>query len=87
MLAVVLRMHWLYGVAAVTWALVFGCCYPQSYEMAGDCLIIRAGLTKRTIPYGTISAVSHSTNSGSALALSLDRVLIVAANTEVLIAP
>ncbi len=85
--AVVTGQAWLFAVAAAIWALVFGFCYPQSYELGSDALMVRAGLSKRAIRYTEISTVAHSTEWGSALALSLDRVHLVAAGTELLIAP
>jgi hypothetical protein len=74
------------GPAAVL-PLVFGFCYPQSYETTPEALVVRAGFTKRTIAYSQISAVRPSCDSRSALALSLDRVQIVYASGELLIAP
>ncbi len=78
---------WAKGLAAAVWIVVFGFCFPQSYETTESALVIRAGITKRRIPYSSITAVRHSSDSRSALALSLDRVLIEYASGEQLIAP
>ena len=81
------RAYWAYGLAIAVWVLVFGFCFPQSYETTATALVIRAGISKRTISYSTITAVRHSSDSRSALALSLDRVQIEYASGEQLIAP
>ncbi len=78
----------MYAVGVCVLVLVFGFCYPQSYETAAEALVIRAGLSKRTVPYAEITAVRPSSDSRSALALSLDRVQIqYAGSGDVLIAP
>ena len=81
------KAYWVYALAVVVWVLVFGFCFPQSYETTATALVIRAGLSKRTIPYSNITAIRHSSDSRSALALSLDRVQIEYASGEQLIAP
>jgi hypothetical protein len=68
---------WLYGAAAVPWVIVFGLCYPQSYETTAEGLLIRAGLMRRLIPYGSITRAEPSRDARSSMALSLDRVRIV----------
>jgi hypothetical protein len=85
--AATVKAYWAYGVAVLDWALVFGFCFPQSYETTATALVIRAGMTKRTILYSAITAVRHSSDSRSALALSLDRVQIEYSSGELLIAP
>ena len=67
--------------------LVFGFCFPQSYETAETQLIIRAGFRQIRIPYAKMTAVSSSADSRSSLALSLDRVLIEYQSGAVMIAP
>lgn len=67
--------------------LVFGFCYPQSYDLTPDELIINAGLRRTRIPLSQITAVQPSSDSRSSLALSLDRVLIEYASGSILIAP
>jgi hypothetical protein len=76
-----------YAFAAATWILVFGFCLPQSYETTEHALVIRAGHSKRSISYAKIVAVRPSSDSRSALALSLDRIQIEHATGEMLIAP
>lgn len=65
---------WWYGAGAGAIVLVLGFCYPQSYETTASALIIRAGLSKRVIPYSEITVLRPSSDSRSSLALSLDRV-------------
>ena len=67
--------------------LIFGFCFPQSYETTGTELIIRAGLRKIRIPYAQMTTVRMSSDSRSALALSLDRLLIEYQSGAVMIAP
>ena len=86
-IAITSHSSWHYGVGVVVWVIVFGFCYPQSYETTAVALIIRAGFSKWTIPYSQISAVRPSSDSRSALALSLDRVEIEYASGDLLIAP
>ena len=81
------RVPWAYAVPVAIWTLVFGFCYPQSYETTPEALVIRAGLSKRTIPYSSITAVRPSADTRSAMALSLDRVLLEYASGELLISP
>lgn len=79
---------WLYAAGAASTALVFGFCYPQSYETTSGALVIRAGLSKRIIPYSEITAVRPSTDSRSSLAMSLDRVQVqYGASGDLLISP
>jgi hypothetical protein len=63
------------------------CCYPQKYEVLPDALVVKAGLTRRAIPWSGISFAGLSSDSRSSLALSLDRVAIRHAGGEILIAP
>ena len=82
--------HWPLNflIAVPIWVLVLGFCYPQTYQTADDALVIRAGFTTRRIPYASISAVRPSSDTRSALAMSLDRVQIVwGLSSEILIAP
>lgn len=81
------RASWAYAVPPAIWILVLGFLYPQSYETTRDALVIRAGLTRRTIPYSSITAVRPSSDTRSSLAMSLDRVLIEHASGELLISP
>jgi hypothetical protein len=78
---------WMFGFAAAIWIVVFGFSYPQSYVTTDDALVIRAGFSKRTIPYSQITAIRPSSDSRSALALSLDRVQVEYVSGELLIAP
>ena len=69
--------HWVPGgVTVFSLAMIFGGCYPQSYGTAAEGLIVRAGLTKRVIPYSKITGVRPSSDGRSALALTLDRVAV-----------
>ena len=85
--AVTTKSSPMYLVFAVICVLVFGFCFPQSYETGATELVIRAGLRKIRIPYSQMTTVRTSTDSGSALALSLDRILIEYQSGAVLIAP
>ena len=64
-----------------------GFLFSQSSETAETELMIRAGLRTIRIPYAAITAVRPSTDSRSALAMSLDRVLVEYQSGEQLIAP
>ncbi len=66
----------LYAAAALPWVIVFGLCYPQSYEMRPEGLLMRAGLCRRLIPYASIISAAPSNDARSSMALSLDRVRI-----------
>lgn len=77
----------MYAAFVFTSVLVFGFCYPQYYETTGNCLLVRAGLRAIRIPYPRITAVRPSSDSRSAIAMSLDRILIEYDSSEVLIAP
>jgi len=82
------HVHWMYAAGAGVLVLVFGFCYPQTYETTAAALVIQAGVSKRIIPYSEITAVRPSSDSRSALALSLDRVQIqYGAAGDLLIAP
>lgn len=87
-LVVFLRI-WNYGALPLCIALlVFGWCIPQSYEAGEKALIIHSGFYfRRDIPYDTITALRHSTDSRSAMALSLDRIEIEYTKGKLLIAP
>ncbi len=86
--AATMHLPWMYAVGTGVLVLVFGFCYPQSYETTDAALVIRAGFSRRTIAYPEITAVRPSSDSRSALALSLDRVQIqYAAAGDLLIAP
>lgn len=82
-----LRIPWGFVVSGFDAILVFGFLWPQRYETAPDALVVRAGVTTRRRPYASITAIRPSTDSRSALALSLDRVLIESAAGDLLIAP
>jgi hypothetical protein len=85
--AIVSSSLFMYMVFVFSSVLVFGFCYPQYYETAASCLLVRAGLRTIRIPYSQINAVRPSSYTRSALAMSLDRVLIEYESGEVLIAP
>jgi Bacterial PH domain len=85
--ALALKNPWLCAISVADAILVFGFCWPQSYETAPDALVVSAGLTTRRRPYAGIVAVRPSTDSRSALALSLDRVLVESTSGDLLIAP
>lgn len=70
-----------------TCTLIFGFCFPQSYETAATELILRASIRKIRIPYEEMTTVRMSTDSRSALALSLERILIEYQSGAVMIAP
>lgn len=88
-IVVALATKWLpmYALFIGVCVLVFGFCFPQSYETTGTELVIRAGIRQIRIPYAQITTVIPSSDSGSSLALSLDRVLIEHQSGAVLIAP
>jgi len=86
-IAVAIKLLAIYAVTAGTCILVFGFCFPQSYETTETDLVVRAGLRRIRIPYSQITTVKPSTDSGSALALSLDRVLIEYQSGAIMIAP
>ena len=66
----------LYAAAALPWVIVFGLCYPQSYETRPEGLLMRAGLCSRLIPYESMISAAPSNDARSSMALSLDRVRI-----------
>lgn len=88
-IVVALTTKWLpmYAWFAGVCILVFGFCFPQSYETTRTELVIRTGIRRIRIPYARITAVTLSRDSRSALALSLDRVLVEYQSGAVLIAP
>jgi hypothetical protein len=75
------------AICAGTWMVVFGCCYPQSYETGPRALVIRAGLRRVRIPYARITGISATMDHRSAMALSLDRLRIEYEGGELLISP
>lgn len=75
------------AAAAASFIVIFGFLFPQSYETAETELIIRAGLRTIRIPYAAITAVKPTADSRSALAMSLDRVLVEYQSGQQLIAP
>jgi hypothetical protein len=85
--ALTTRLLPMYAVFIGACVLFFGFCFPQSYETTRTELVIRAGIRQIRIPYAQITTVSLSSDSGSSLALSLDRVLIEHQAGAVLIAP
>jgi hypothetical protein len=79
------RAQWA-SVAILAVLVIFGC--PQWYELKDHGLLIRAGLTRRTIPYDKIRAAGPVDEGRSGIALSMDRVKIVYDfSSEMLIAP
>ncbi len=76
-----------YAVFVAACAVVFGCCYPQSFETTEVCLLVRAGLRTIRIPYSRITGVRPSSDGRSALAMSLDRILVEYESGSILIAP
>lgn len=76
-----------YAVLVSACAVVFGFCYPQSYETTDACLLVRAGLRTIRIPYSCITGVRPSSDGRSALAMSLDRILVEYESGSILIAP
>ena len=52
------------------------CGYPQSYETTRGGLVIRAGLTSRTIPYEAIQFIGPADETGFGLTLAVERVRI-----------
>jgi len=68
-------------------AFVFIALFPHKYETAPDALRIWAGLTTSVIPWTSITSVSPSSDAGSSLAMSLDRVLVQHAGGSLMIAP
>lgn len=79
--------YWMLAAPVATILFLLVGAWPQKYETAGDALYIRAGLTKRVIPWSGITRVSASSDSGSSLVLSLDRLLVQHVGGEILIAP
>ena len=78
---------WVCLASMASLVLVFGFGFPQWYETTGQALIIRAGFVTKAIPYNQITAVRPSSDSRSALALSLDRVQVEYGSCDLLIAP
>jgi hypothetical protein len=78
---------WRYVPGILVFILVFGFCVPQWYETTETALIIRAGITRRSIPHSNILSVRHSTDSRGSLAMSLDCILIEHVSGDMLIAP
>jgi hypothetical protein len=76
-----------YGVAALPLLILLGCCAPQSYQTTPEGLLIRAGLVRRFIPYGSITFIGPGSGSYS-LGLSRDQVRIqYGTASEISIAP
>jgi hypothetical protein len=79
------RAQWTSG-AIVALMVIFG--YPQWFETRETGLLIRAGLTRRTIPYAKIRAAGAVDEGRSGIALSVNRVRITYNfSTQLLIAP
>lgn len=76
-----------YAIFAGNCIVIFGFCFPQRYETTETHLVVRAGLRTIRIPYSEMTTVRPSSDSRSALALSLDRVLIEYQSSAVMIAP
>jgi len=88
LIAALLRHQWPALTLSVLFAgLVLIALYPQSCETTPDALRIRHGLLTDTIPWASITRVSTSSDSGSSLAMSLDRVVIECAGGTIQIAP
>lgn len=85
-IAVATRSVPMYVVFSGVCLLVFGFCFPQSYEIGTE-LVIHAGFRKIRIPFAQITKIGPSSDSRSSLALSLDRVLIEYRTGSVLIGP
>jgi hypothetical protein len=69
-------------------ALVVLGAYPQSYRTTPRGLLIRAGLTKRLVPYEAITFVGPAWQGAQSVALSRDRVKVAwGPASELLIAP
>jgi membrane protein YdbS with pleckstrin-like domain len=81
------QRYWMLAAPAIFALFMLIWCYPQTYQTTDDALHIRSGLTKRVIPWSGITSVSTSSESGSSLALSLDRVAIQHAAGTIMIAP
>ena len=76
--------YWIGGPLLLIFAL---CVMPQSYDVAGDGVYIRAGLVRRFIPYEVITFVGPC-GGGCNLALTLDGVCLrYGLNSEIRIAP
>jgi PH (Pleckstrin Homology) domain-containing protein len=86
-IAIVAGKYWMFLVSAAAVAMVFSVGFPQWYETKEHSLIIRSGLVTRSIPYSHIIAVRPSSDWGSALALSLDRIQVEYDSCAILIAP
>jgi hypothetical protein len=67
------RAYWVSGLILLA-CLAF--LLPQSYETTGEGLLIRAGLYRKLIPYASIAAIGPCSDTGSSLALSMDRLKI-----------
>ena len=79
------RTYWAAGLIV---ALLFICMYPQWYTTTAEGLVIRAGLTRRLVPYEAITFIGPSSDGRSNLALSVDRIKVAwGPASEVLIAP
>lgn len=79
------RAYWASGFIL---ALLLICAYPQWYTTTPEGLLIRAGLTRRLVPYEAITFIGPSSDGRSSVALSMDRVKIEwGLGSDVLIAP
>ena len=79
------RTYWASGM--IVGLVVLGA-LPQSYRTTPRGLLIRAGLTKRLVPYEAITFVGPALQGAQSVALSRDRVKVAwGPASELLIAP
>ena len=77
-----------YWASGFVLAILLIAVYPQFYKTTPTGLVIYAGLTRRFVPYETITFIGPSSNARSSVALSMDRVKIQwGPASEILIAP
>lgn len=81
----------LVAVPAATILILLIWAWPQEYRIADDAIHIRAGMTKRVIPWSEITSISVDDASGSyswsGVVLSRERVIIQYAGKYFVIAP
>ena len=82
LLAFIENWPWMYLVALLAAALVFGVSYPQTYETRPDALIIKSGLTTRLITYARIKGVQRSKDDRLGIDYGIGNVLIAPLNPE-----
>jgi hypothetical protein len=75
-------------LAPLIWLVFLRCTLPQYYEVRADCLFIRQGWRKISLPYASLVALQPVTDYSSAPVFSTDRLVVTTReNTWFSIAP